>query len=47
VWSKYCIIFSGENNSWKAEFTPEINARAEKWIAENISQIPNFAFPTY
>jgi hypothetical protein len=35
----------GKNGSWKAEFTPELSAKADKWIAENIIKLPGFAFP--
>ncbi|XP_059490214.1 sulfotransferase 4A1-like [Neocloeon triangulifer] len=41
------FIRKGKNGSWKEElFTSELIARADKWISENMSQIPDFAFPT-
>jgi hypothetical protein len=36
---------SGKVGGSKNYFTPELNARADKWIAENIANIPGSAFP--
>jgi hypothetical protein len=40
------LIITGKIGGWKDYFTPELNARADKWIAENLARIPGFAFPS-
>ncbi|KAF4527039.1 hypothetical protein B566_EDAN001587 [Ephemera danica] len=39
------FIRKGKVGGWGDYFTPEMNARADKWIAENLARIPGFAFP--
>ncbi|KAF4531661.1 hypothetical protein B566_EDAN016962 [Ephemera danica] len=41
------IIRKGKSEGWHDYFTPELNARADKWIAENIARLPGFAFPKH
>ncbi|KAF4516723.1 hypothetical protein B566_EDAN008412 [Ephemera danica] len=41
------FVRKGKSGNWKDHFTPELNARADKWIAENIARIPGFAFAKY
>ncbi|KAF4526716.1 hypothetical protein B566_EDAN015686 [Ephemera danica] len=36
-----------KSGAWHDYFTPELNARADKWIAENIARLPGFAFPKH
>ncbi|KAF4529100.1 hypothetical protein B566_EDAN013668 [Ephemera danica] len=39
------FIRRGVTGGWKDHFTPELEARADKWIADNVSRIPGFSFP--
>ncbi|KAF4526423.1 hypothetical protein B566_EDAN009237 [Ephemera danica] len=41
------FIRKGKSGGWQDYFTPELNARADKWIAENMARLPGFAFPNH
>jgi hypothetical protein len=40
------FIRKGKNGSWKEEFSPDLNRRADKWIQENLKRT-DLRFPQY
>ena len=39
-------FYTGKSGSWKEEFSPELNIRADKWIQENLKHT-DLRFPQY